>query len=224
MIRTRLSDRTLPDYTKAEEIFNMVTHIVGGGFGIVALVCCLLVTIATGDAYGVVGSCIYGASLIAMYTMSGVYHGLHPGTAKKVMQILDHCTIYFLIGGTYTPILLTAIRKISPSTTWILFATVWGLALLAATLTAIDLKKYKVFSMVCYLFMGWCIVFAPKVTMAAILATGLWLLLAGGIVYTIGAILYGVGKKHRFVHGIFHLFVLAGSILQFLCIIFYVLQ
>ncbi len=223
MQRTKLSDRKLPNYTKSEEIFNMVSHIVGGGFGVIALVACVITSALHGSVWGVVSSCIYGASLIALYTMSSVYHGLRPSTAKKVLQIIDHCTIYFLIGGSYTPITLCAIRSISPVTGWMLFGIVWGLAAIAATLTAIDLKKYSIFSMICYIGMGWCIVFAANTFLQAVDIAGVWLLLAGGIAYTIGAILYGVGKKHRYMHSVFHLFVLLGSILQFLSIWLYVL-
>ena len=110
MTRTKLADRILPDYTKGEEITNMVTHIVGGAFGIVALVLCVVFSAIRHDPYLVVGSAIYGASLIILYTMSSVYHGLRPNMGKKVMQVLDHCTIYFLIGGTYTPIVLGPLR------------------------------------------------------------------------------------------------------------------
>lgn len=222
MQRTKLADRRLPDYTKGEEIFNMVSHIVGGGLGVVALVLCVIVSAIHKDAYAVVGSSIYGASMIVLYTMSSVYHGLRPEMAKKVMQVIDHCTIYFLIAGTYTPILLTVIREESTITAWILFGVVWGLAALAATLTAIDLKKYSVFSMICYIGMGWCIVFAYKTALAAIPFPGLMLLLAGGIAYTVGAVLYGLGKKRKYMHSIFHLFVVAGSLLQFFCILFYI--
>lgn len=222
MQRTRLVDRKLPDYTKGEEIFNMVSHIVGGGLGIVALVLCVIVSALHKDAYAVVGSAIYGASLIVLYTMSSVYHGLRPEMAKKVMQVVDHCTIYFLIAGTYTPILLTVIRRESAVTAWVLFGVVWGLAAIAAALTAIDLKKYEVFSMICYIGMGWSIIFAYKTAIAAIPFPGLMLLLAGGISYTVGAVLYGLGKKRKFMHSIFHLFVVAGSLLQFLCILFYI--
>lgn len=200
----------------------MISHIVGGGLGVVALVLCVVFSAIYNDAYAIVGSAIYGVSLIALYTMSSVYHGLKNNTAKKVMQVLDHCTIYFLIAGTYTPVLLTSIRRVSPVTAWVLFGVVWGLAALAVTLTAIDLKKYSVFSMICYIGMGWCIIFAIDVTIKAIAAPGLILLLAGGIAYTIGAILYGLGKKRRYMHAVFHLFVVLGSLLQFLCILFYV--
>lgn len=222
MQRTRLVDRKLPDYTKGEEIFNMVSHIVGGGLGIVALVLCVIVSALHKDAYAVVGSAIYGVSLIVLYTMSSVYHGLRPEMAKKVMQVVDHCTIYFLIAGTYTPILLTVIRRESAVTAWVLFGVVWGLAAIAAALTAIDLKKYEIFSMICYIGMGWSIIFAYKTAIAAIPFPGLMLLLAGGISYTVGAVLYGLGKKRKFMHSIFHLFVVAGSLLQFLCILFYI--
>ncbi len=164
MQRIKLANRVLPDYTKGEEIFNMVTHIVGGGIGIIILITCVLYSAYQGNVWGVVSSAVYGTSVITLYSMSSIYHGLHKGTAKKVMQVLDHCTIYFLIAGTYTPILLCSIRRVSPLWCWIVFAIQWGLTALAATLTAIDLKKYSVFSMLCYIGMGWCIVIAAKVT------------------------------------------------------------
>ncbi len=201
----------------------MVSHIVGGGFGVIALLACLAVAILHRDAWGIVSASIYGGSMITLYTMSSVYHGLHAPMAKKVMQVLDHCTIYFLIGGTYTPILLCCIRPSNPVCAWVLFGIVWGLAAMATTFTAIDLKKYSVLSMICYIGMGWCIVLAAKVAIETIPTAGLLWLLAGGIAYTVGAVLYGLGKKHRYMHSIFHLFVVAGSILQFVCIVGYIL-
>lgn len=223
MTRTKLCDRRLPDYTRGEEIFNMVSHIVGAAFGIAALVLCVIMSAYHRDVYGVVASSIYGGSMVLLYTVSSVYHGLRPNMGKRVMQVIDHCTIYLLIAGTYTPILLTAIRQESPVTSWVLFGVEWGFAALAATLTAIDLKKYSKFSMLCYIGMGWGIVFAAKTAIRAIPFDGLMLLLAGGISYTIGAVLYAIGKKHRYIHSVFHLFVVAGSILQFFCILFYIL-
>ena len=223
MKRTKLRDRKLPDYTKGEEIFNMVSHIVGGALGVVALVLCVVFSALHRDPWAVVGSSIYGASMIALYTMSSVYHGLRPGTGKKVLHVLDHCTIYFLIAGTYTPILFTAIREVSPGWAWTLFGLVWGLAAMATTFTAIDLKKYAKLSMICYIGMGWCVVLAIKPTIEAIPMPGLMLLLAGGIAYTVGAVLYGIGAKRRWMHSVFHLFVVLGSLLQFFCIFFYVI-
>lgn len=223
MERTKLCDRMLPDYTKGEEIFNMVSHIVGGGLGIVALTLCVIFSALRGDPWAVVGSSIYGASLIALYSMSSIYHGLKPGFAKKVMQVLDHCTIYFLIAGTYTPILLCSIREVAPGTAWVLFGTVWGICAIAAVFTAIDLHKYAVLSMICYIGMGWCIVFAAKTAIEAIPFYGLVYLLAGGVSYTIGAVMYGIGGKHRYMHSVFHIFVVLGSLLQFFCILFYII-
>ena len=223
MDRTKLKDRILPTYTKGEEIFNMVSHIVGGAFGIIALVLCVIVSALHHNVWGVVGSAIYGASMIILYTMSSLYHGLTHPMGKRVLQVLDHCTIYFLIAGTYTPILLSAIRLESPVWCWILFGIVWGFAAMATVFTAIDIKKYKVLSMICYIGMGWCIVLAAPAALRAIALPGLIWLLAGGVAYTIGAVLYGIGKKHKYVHSIFHLFVVAGSILQFICILFYII-
>lgn len=220
MTRTKLADRKLPDYTRGEEIFNMVSHIVGGVFAIAALVLCL---VFSRDGWGVAGSLTFGISLILQYCMSSIYHGLYPNMGKKVMQVLDHCTIYFLIAGTYTPILLCAVRPLDAKTAWILFAVVWGCTAVATVFTAIDLKKYNVMSMICYIGMGWCVIFATKTVIAAIGMAGFWLLLAGGIAYTVGAVLYGIGSKVRYMHSVFHLFVLAGSVLHFLCILLYVL-
>ena len=222
--RIKLADRQLPNYSKGEEIFNMVSHIVGGALGIAALVLCII-TAAIGDsgAIGVVSSCIYGASLIALYTMSSVYHGLKPGMAKKVMQVLNHCTIYFLIAGSYTPVLLVCMREKYPTIAWGLFAVVWGCAVVACVLTAIDLRKYRVLSMVCYLAMGWVIIIFIKQTYEVVGTGGIVFLLSGGISYTIGSVLYGLGKKRKWMHSIFHLFILAGSVLHFFAIILYAL-
>mgnify|MGYP002514886249 CR=1 FL=1 len=226
MTRTKLADRVLPAYTTGEEIFNMVTHIVGGALGIAVLVLCVIKSALFGNAYSVVGSAIYGASMVMLYTVSSVYHGLGVSVpmAKKVMQVLDHCTIYFLIAGTYTPILMCAIRPVYPFAAWGLFALVWGCAAVATVLTAIDLKKYAKFSMACYIGMGWCIVLAVKPLLDTVDLQGIiWFLLSGGIAYTVGAVLYGIGKKHRYIHSIFHLFVIAGSVLHFFFILLYII-
>lgn len=221
--RLRLKDRLLPDYTRGEEIFNFVSHVVGGAFGVVALVLCVVLASMHRNPWAIVSGAIYGFSLIALYTISSVYHALRTNTSKKVMQVLDHCTIYFLIGGSYLPILLCAIRPVSPVWAWVLFGLVWGLAALATVFTAIDLKKYRVLSMLCYLGTGWCILLAAPVAFRAIPKPGLVWLILGGVMYTVGAVLYGLGKKIRYMHSVFHLFVLAGSILQFFCIFFYVI-
>ncbi len=218
--RTKLSQRHLPDYTRGEEIMNMVTHITGGGLGIFALIVCLL---RSDTGTEVIASAVYGSSMIALYAISSIYHGLRPNLGKKVLQILDHCTIYALIAGTYTPIALCAIRTINPALGWGILGLEWGLGAIAITLTAIDLKKYNVFSMICYIGMGWAILPWLGRMYTVLSPAGFRLLLWGGIAYTIGAVLYGIGSKVHWMHSVFHIFVVIGSLLQFLCIWLYVL-
>ena len=222
MKRTKLADRPLPNYTRGEEIFNMVSHIVGGGLGVVYLTLCVIVAALHHNPWGVVGSAIYGASVICLFTMSSVYHGVTHPTAKKVLQVIDHCTIYFMIAGTYTPIALSALRAYNPVFGWVVFGFVWAVAALATTFTAIDLHKYKKFSMICYLALGWCIIVAFKATWEALGTPAIVFLLLGGVLYSIGAVLYAIGKKRRYAHSLFHLFVDAASLMHFFCILFYV--
>ncbi len=223
MKRQKLSERKLPDYTKGEEIFNMVSHIVGGAVGITALTLCVIFAALHKNAYGVVGSAIYGASMIILYAMSSIYHGLRPELmAKKVFQVIDHCSIFLLIAGTYTPITLSALRPDNPVLGWTIFGIIWGIAALGITFNSIDIKAYKTFSAICYLIMGWCIVFAWKPTVAALGMGGISLLLWGGISYTVGALFYYFFKKKRYMHSVFHIFVVFGSILHMLTILFYV--
>ena len=225
MTRTKLSDRSLPDYTKGEEIFNMVSHIVGGAVGILSLVACILMAAKGGNTLGIILGILFGFSMIALYTVSSIYHGLCTDKSKKVFQVRDHCTIYFLIAGTYTPIMLCKLAEKYPVNGWATFGAVWGLAALAIVLTAIDLNKYKNFSMACYVGIGWAVIFSMGKVYEVLTPGGFWLLLGGGIAYTIGALIYGIGKKTklRYVHSVFHIFTVIGSALQALCIIFYVM-
>jgi len=221
MKRTKLSDRKLPDYTRGEELMNMITHIVGGAIGNVALTLCVIRAALHDNVWGIITSAIYGAAMIAMFTISSVYHGLKPNLGKKVMQVIDHCTIYFLIAGTYTVIVLSALRPVYPVLGWGLFAFEWVLAVFATTLTAIDLKKYGVFSMICYIGMGWAVIPFWKQVLTVLMKPGFLLLLFGGIAYTIGSILYGLGKKRKWMHSVFHIFVNLGALLQFFAVLFY---
>lgn len=224
MRRTKLIDRVLPSYTKGEEIFNMTSHIVGGILGIVATILCTIFAAIHNNVYGIVSGAIYGASLIILYTMSSIYHGLSPKLfSKRVFQVLDHCTIFLLIAGCYTPVALCNIREINPTAGWTIFGIVCALAIIGIILNSIDLKKFKVFSIICYLLMGWCIIFRLDLLIKSVDMTGIILLVAGGVSYTIGSILYGVGKKHKYFHSIFHLFILLGSFLQFFCILLYIM-
>lgn len=222
-MRTKLRDRQLPSYTKGEEIFNMVSHIVGGAVGITATVLLVVFAAIKSNAYAVVSSAIFGATMIILYTMSSIYHGLRPNLAKKVFQIIDHCAIYLLIAGTYTPFSLCTLREYNTALGWIVFGIIWGLAALGITLNAIDLKSFNIISMILYIGMGWCIIFTVKIVFESLGTAGFLLLLAGGVAYTIGAILYGLGSKKKYFHSVFHLFVLSGSILHFMCVLFYVI-
>ena len=220
MNRTKLKDRILPKYSKGEEIFNMTSHIVGAALGIVATVLCVVFATIHTNAYGVVSGAIYGVTMILLYTMSSIYHGLKPELfSKKVFQVLDHCSIFLLIAGSYTPFALCTFREYNTALGWTIFGVIWAMAILGIILNSIDIKKYKIFSMICYLGMGWCVIFTAKLLPKLLGMTGVVLLVAGGIAYSVGAILYGIGKKRKWMHSVFHLFMLLGSILQFLCIL-----
>ena len=210
MQRTKLKDRILPIYSKGEEIFNMTSHIVGAVLGIVATVLCVVFAAMHHNGYGVVSGAIYGVTMIVLYTMSSIYHGLSPKKySKKVFQVLDHCSIFLLIAGSYTPFALCNFREYNTALGWTIFGVIWLIAIIGITLNSIDIKKFKVFSMICYLAMGWCIVFTANLLPKLLGNVGLGLLLAGGIAYSLGAILYGLGKKHKWMHSIFHMFILA---------------
>lgn len=224
MKRIKLGDRILPVYTKGEEIFNMVSHIVGGVLGIVAIVLCVIFGAIHKDVYSVISGIVFGVTLLLLYTMSSIYHGLKPDSkAKKVFQVIDHCSIFLLIAGSYTPFALCTLRQYNVALGWWIFGIVWSLAVIGIVLNSIDLKRYKVFSMICYLAMGWCIIFKINVVFECLGLTGFVLVLLGGIAYTIGAIIYGLGKKYKWMHSIFHISCVIGSLLHFLCILIYVI-
>lgn len=211
---------SIPKYTLGEELISSISHGVGAGLGVAALILCVSVSNAHNNIWGVVSSWIFGISLIILYSMSCIYHGLKPNNAKRLMRIFDHCTIFLLIAGTYTPFTLVSLRS---TVGWPLFGIVWGAAIIGIILNAIDMEKFKVISMVCYLAMGWVIIFAFKPLMRVVPGGGIRLLLAGGISYTVGAVIYGIGSKVKYMHSIWHFFVLGGSILHFLCVYMYVL-
>ena len=217
-----LRDIDLPDYTRDEELLNMLTHCMGAVLAAGVLTLGLVIAVRCQKDLAVLSCCIYGVSMVVLYLVSSIYHGLPAGNVKRVLRVVDHCTIYLLIAGSYTPILLTAIRPEYPRLAWIVFAAEWGLGLSVAFFTGMDMKKYSRLSMICYITMGWLVLAALKPTIAAISWTGFGWLLMGGICYTIGAVLYKLGKKKRYFHAIFHVFVVIGSMLQAVCILKYV--
>ena len=218
-----LRNRTFPDYTKGEEIFNMASPIVGAVLAAAILVICVVVSALHKNAWAVVSSAVYGASLLLMFTVSSVYHGLGKNAGKIVMRIIDHCDIYFAIAGTYTPILLVALRPLHPVLAWTVFSVEWGAAIFAAALNAVDLVRFERFSFWCYIVMGWCAVVSLKQVVEAMSFGGfLWILL-GGAAYSLGALLYVMGRKRRYAHSVFHIFVVIGAVLQFFGIVLYVI-
>ncbi len=221
MKRTKLAHRQLPVYSRGEEWMNTVTHLAGGILGVGVLLTCVFRAAGNQDAFDMIGCTVYGLAFITMFTISGIYHGLPPCMGKKVMQVIDHCTIYFLIAGTYTAVVLCALRQSSPGLAWGLLGFEWTLAILAATLTAIDLKTYNVFSMVCYIGMGWAVIPFWRQILEVLTLPGFLLLLCGGIAYTIGSILYGLGRTRKWMHSTFHIFVVLGAVLQYFSILFY---
>lgn len=209
-----------PTYTLGEELMSAVSHGLGALFGVISLILCVVRSAQHGSAVGVVASSIFGATLIVLYSMSTLYHAFPPGKVKVLFRVLDHCSIYLLIAGTYTPYTLVALKG---ALGWTLFGIVWGAAVLGIVLNAISIERFKVVSMICYLCMGWVIIFAIRPLLSAIPWDAFVLLLAGGIVYTLGAIVFGFGKKARYIHSLWHFFVLAGSVLHFLSIYRYIL-
>ena len=222
--RTKLEDRTLPEYTKGEEIFNMVSHIVAATCGIAALVLCIIFSVIKNNPYGVASGIVFGVTLLLLYTMSSIYHGLSPKLkAKKVFQVIDHCSIFLLIAGTYTPFTLCTLREYNTALGLSIFGIIWGAAILGIVFNSIDLKKYKIFSMICYLTMGWLIIVRIDVIFKMLGIAGFLLLVAGGVVYTVGALLYAKGKNHKWLHSVFHLCCLIGSVLHILCVLLFVI-
>lgn len=202
-------------YTLGEEIFNSVSHGTGGLLAIAGTAVLIVVAAIYSDAWGVVSSSVYGASLIILYTMSTLYHAITNEKAKKFFRIMDHDTIFFLIAGTYTPITLVPLRG---ALGWVLFGIVWGAAILGIVFNSIDLEKFRKPSVVCYVAMGWVIVAAIKPMLEKVSPISLWFLLIGGLFYTVGIIFYAK-KNIKFFHSVWHLFTIGGSVFHYFAIL-----
>ena len=212
-----MSKVSIPKYTLGEEIANAISHGVGAALAIVALV---LLIIKADSAIGVVTGVIYASIMILLYIISCIYHSLSPRlTGKKVLRVMDHCNVLLMVAGTYTPICLS---MLGGALGWTMFGIVWGVTILAIVLNCIDIEKYKKMCLACNLLLGWAALIIIKPLVAACPFNGLVLLFGGGVVYSIGAILYGLGKKKRYVHSIFHFFVVGASVLHFFMIYLYV--
>lgn len=211
---------SVPKYSLAEELLNSISHGAGAAFGIAAMVLCIVKSAMAGDGYKLAGSIVFGLMVTLLYLMSCLYHALKVNKAKRVFRVIDHCTIFLLIAGTYTPYTLVTLRG---GLGWVLFGIVWGAAVIGITLNAISLKKFAKLSVICYIAMGWVVIFAFRQLAAALHPAGLQLLLWGGIAYTVGAVLYAIGSRKKYFHSIFHFFCLIGTALHFFSIYFYVL-
>ncbi len=211
---------SIPKYTLGEELMNSITHGIGAGLGITALVLCIVKSCNPLDGYKLASSIVFGLTTTLLYLMSCLYHALKVNRAKRVFRVIDHCTIFLLIAGTYTPYTLITLHG---PVGWILFGVVWGVGILGIVLNAVNLKKFANISVACYIILGWIIVIASRQLIAAMDPAGLKLLFAGGIAYTVGAVLYGIGSKKRYFHSIFHFFCLLGTTLHFFSIYLYVL-
>ena len=207
-------------YSLGEEIFSSVTHGIGALLGVAALVLLVVFAAKAHNVYGVVGGAVYGATMIVLFTMSTLYHAISAKGAKKVFRVLDHCSIYLLIAGTYTPIALCSLRQHGG---WVLFGVVWGVTALGITLNAINMEKFKAVSLVSYIVLGWAVVAMWGTLKASLAPGGIAFLLAGGVVYMLGVVFYCM-KKVAYMHSIWHIFVLAGSILHFFAVLLYVIR
>ncbi len=212
--------KRLRRYSLGEEIFNSVSHGAGALLSVAGTVVLIVVSAVYSDAWAVVASAIYGASLIILYTMSTLYHAITNIRAKKFFRVMDHNTIFFLIAGTYTPITLVPLRG---ALGWVLFGIVWGAAAVGIVFNSIDLEKFRKPSVVCYILMGWVIIIAVKPMLETVNRLSLLYLLIGGILYTVGIIFYAI-KKVKYFHSVWHLFTVAGSVFHYFSILLVVMQ
>jgi len=215
-----MSTRTqVARYSTAEEIANSITHGVGLLLAMAGLATLVAFAVLRGTAWHIVGCSIFGATLVLSYLTSTLYHSIPSVRAKSILRIFDHCAIFLLIAGTYTPLMLVNLRG---PWGWSILGVVWGIATLGIVFKVTMLRKWTVVSVVLYVAMGWVVVVATKPLLSAVAPGGLLLLLLGGLAYTGGVIFYGL-RRMPYHHAVWHLFVLAGSVLHFFAVLFYVI-
>ena len=206
-------------YSLGEEIANSIIHGIGIGLSVAALVL-LIVYAAEGDVWRLASAIVYGVTLVLEYTASTLYHSFQQPRVKHVFKILDHAGIYLLIAGTYTPFTLVTIREDGG---WIIFVVVWAAAVIGIAVEAFWTYRPRWVSVVVYLAMGWAVVGAVRPLLDNLAPGGVWLLVAGGLAYTVGTIFY-VLKRVKYMHAVWHVFVLAGSVCHFLAVLLYVIR
>ncbi|MEQ8550404.1 MAG: hemolysin III family protein [Cyclobacteriaceae bacterium] len=207
------------EQTKLEEWFNMLSHGITAATAIGGFVVLIVMGVKSDQEWSIFSALFYGISLMLLYTFSAIYHGLRHKKAKHVFNILDHCGIYLLIAGTYTPVLL---MSIGGTTGWLFFGIEWGMALIGITLKVFFTGRFKLFSTLMYAFMGWIILFKLELVKSVLPEPAFWLLAYGGMAYTVGIVFYIIDYRMRLAHFIWHLFVMAGSILHFIMMVKYI--
>jgi hemolysin III len=200
------------------ERLNSITHLLGSVFALIGLIVLVIRAALAGDPWKIISFSIFGITLVLLYTSSALYHSIH-GASKPMLQKLDHTAIYLLIAGSYTPFTLVTLRG---AWGWSLFGLVWGLAVIGILQDILFTKRKKILSVVIYLMMGWIAIVAVRPLARALPGAGMVLLVAGGLFYTIGVVFYALDKKFVYSHGIWHLFVLAGSMCHYFTVLLYV--
>lgn len=207
---------SIPKYTLGEELVNSISHGIGAGLSIAALVLCL---VKANNAYSIVSTAIYGSIMIVLYVISCIYHALSPRIkGKKVLRVIDHCNVFLMLAGTYMPICLSLLNG---ALGWIVFSIVWIITIIAIILNGINVDKYQLASVICHLLLGWgsLMIINPLIKASSLHAV--LILITGGILYTVGSIIYGLGRKIPYMHSVFHFFVIGGSIFHFFFIYLY---
>ncbi|MBR1607645.1 MAG: hemolysin III family protein [Clostridia bacterium] len=200
----------VPDYTLGEELFNAISHGLGAAASIYALILMLL---RAHGALAVTCVSVFGASMILLYTVSCVYHALSRNLeGKKILRVLDHCNVYALVLGTYVP---ASLLGVGGSLGWALFGLTAAFTALGISLTAISVDKYKVPQVICHLVSGWSILIGIPQLLESAGQAGVRFMILGGVMYTVGSILYGLGSRRRYIHSVFHIFCLLGTFFHF---------
>ncbi len=218
MIARRIHSGASPIPVHRSEIFNSVSHLIGATAALAGASLLVVLAAQDGDTRKVVAFSVYGLSLFFLYLMSTLYHGLR-GRAKAVFRVLDHQAIYLLIAGTYTPFTLLTLRGVVG---WWLFGAIWGMATVGMLLDVLQRNGRRIIPLIIYLAMGWLVVLALDPLLAALPAQGMRWLLAGGIFYTSGIVFYAMDHRYPWAHGVWHVFVLAGSVSHYFAILFYI--
>jgi len=201
------------------ERFNSITHLIGAALALAGAAVLVVVASQDGSTRRIVSYSMYGTTLFLLYLISTIYHGLPTGRAKQVFRVLDHQAIYLLIAGSYTPVTIVSLNG---EVGWWMFSVIWGMAILGLVLDALPPRGARVVPMIIYFIMGWMIVLAIKPLLMVMPLTGFIWLLSGGVFYTSGIVFYALDKRHPWMHGIWHLFVLAGSVSHYVAILVYV--